>query len=68
MAKARKPAARADSKGVVQLGVRVTREYREWLEDVASYDRRTMAGLVDAAVQHYAQAIGFKKPPPERVP
>jgi Meiotically up-regulated gene 113 len=53
---------------VTTWGVRMTREYQDWLSRLASSDRCTMAGLIDRAVTQYAASIGFKDSPPERVP
>ena len=48
--------------------VRGTREYQGWLGELATFDRRTMTRLVDRDVEHYAEAIGFKKQLPGCVP
>ena len=53
---------------LTQHGVRMTREYQEWLSRLASHDRCTMAGLIDRAVTSYAKQIEFNGQPPERVP
>ena len=57
-----------DPKEVIQWGVRMTREYQDWLGALASFDRCTMAGLFDRAVASYAKEIGYDGRPPERIP
>ena len=63
-----KPPGKPDPKEVIQWGVKMTREYQDWLGALASFDRCTMAGLFDRAVASYAKQIGFNGRPPERVP
>jgi hypothetical protein len=41
-------------------------EYADWLAALASFDRSTVAGLIDRALAHYGKAIGFERRPPER--
>jgi hypothetical protein len=64
--KGRPPKSRDE--GARTIGFRVTESYAKWLEDVAEANRSTIAGLLDQAVASYAEAIGFKKAPPRRVP
>ena len=41
--------------------------YADWLEELASVNRTTLAGLFDQALTEYAEKKGFRKPP-ERTP
>lgn len=50
------------------IGVRVSEEYAAWLEDVAKHDRATVSGFIDRAIADRGKAIGFDRPPPERLP
>jgi hypothetical protein len=63
MTKRKAPAARE----AVTVGVRMTREYQDWLNQVARKDRSNIATLFDRAVVAYAQQIGIDAPAPERV-
>jgi hypothetical protein len=40
--------------------------WRDWLEELATFDRCSVAGLIDRAVVHYGRSIGFTKGAPER--
>ncbi len=62
------PGKKPDPKEVITWGLRMTREYQEWLNRLATHDRCTMAGLIDRAVANYAKQIGFNGQPPDRVP
>ena len=48
-------------------GIRMTREYADWLDQLASSERMSVATLIDRAVAAYAKQMGFKVPP-DRVP
>jgi hypothetical protein len=48
-------------------GVRMTREYSDWLDRLAGHERMSVSTLIDRAVAAYAQQTGFD-PPPGRVP
>jgi hypothetical protein len=54
--------------GFRTIGIRVSDAYAEWLAEVAKRDRATIAGFLDRAAADRAQAIGFEKVPPERIP
>jgi hypothetical protein len=61
-AKTKAPATEGTSRAF-----RMSREYADWLERLASKDRSTVAGLMDRAIAHYARHIDFTETPPERV-
>jgi hypothetical protein len=65
---ARRPIRKPDSEGIVTKALKVQREYAEWLERLASHDRRSVASLLDNAVSRDAAQIGFTEAPPERTP
>ena len=48
-------------------GVRMTREYSDWLDRLADRERMSVSTLIDRAVTAYARETGFE-PPPGRVP
>lgn len=54
--------------GFRSIGVRVSQEYADWLEEAAKLDRTTVAGFLDRAAADRAKSIGFDKLPPERIP
>jgi hypothetical protein len=62
-AKKKKPAGPE----MLAKGLRMTREYADWLDRLASKERMTIATLIDRAVAEYAARAGFEAPP-ERVP
>jgi hypothetical protein len=41
-------------------------ERKAWLEELASFDRSSVAGVIDRALAHYGKAIGFNKDAPSR--
>ena len=43
--------------------VRGTPEWKEWVEELAEYNRQKVAGLVDTALARLAKEIGFRDPP-----
>lgn len=63
----RKPKGTKPS-GPRTIGVRVTGEWAEWLEELARFSRTDVAKLIDAACAEYAKNHGFTKTPPERIP
>lgn len=68
MAKKRKPADEArhwPGKPLV-IQVRGSAEWKAWLEELAEFDRSTIADICDRAIAGYARTIGFPKPPPPR--
>jgi hypothetical protein len=65
MAKAKKKRP-ATGPEMLAKGVRMTREYSDWLDRLASKERMSVSTLIDRAVAEYANRIGFEAPP-ERV-
>lgn len=48
------------------FSMRGTSEWREWLDELAEFQRTTTAGTIDQALAEVARRIGFK-PPPSRM-
>jgi hypothetical protein len=65
MAKAKKKPGTGPE--MLAKGVRMTREYSDWLERLASKERMSVSTLIDRALADYAERAGFEAPP-ERVP
>lgn len=68
MAKKRKPADAAKNWPGKPLAIQVrgSAEWKQWLEELAEFDRSTIADISDRAIAAYARQIGFPKPPPPR--
>lgn len=45
---------------------RGSEEFKEWLQSLASFDRQSVAGVIERALVHYGKAINFNKEAPER--
>lgn len=45
------------------VAFRVSAEYSEWVDELATHNRTTIAGLIDQALARYARETGFKSPP-----
>lgn len=41
-------------------------EFKEWMTALSSYNRASVSQTIEQALIHYARAIGFTEPPPER--
>lgn len=67
MAKKKKPQAAATGPEMLAKGVRMTREYSDWLDRLASQERMSVSTLIDRALADYAKRISFESPP-ARVP
>jgi hypothetical protein len=65
---AKKPQRKANPDEVIAKALKVRREYAEWMERLAAFDRSTVAGMMDRALARYAQEIGFNERPPQRTP
>ena len=50
------------------IGVRASREWAEWLEEVARHYRTNVSGVIDRAMAEWTQTQGYPKKPPERTP
>lgn len=49
------------------IRIRMSDEYKEWLEQVAEHCQTNVSGLVAIAVAQHAKAMGFEGKPPRRV-
>lgn len=60
-----------DPDEVIQRGVKMRREYGDWLDRFAAHQRIGLSSLIDRALEAHAAATGFEAPPqrmPERTP
>jgi hypothetical protein len=66
--KKRREAPKAGGQGPRQviLSVRGSAEWRDWLNELARYNRVKTADAIDHALVAWARQTGFKKPPPPR--
>lgn len=67
MAKAKKaaPMQSADSRAIV-VSMKGTVEFRDWLNELAEFDRSTSVQVMEKGAVAYAIQIGFLKPAPKR--
>ena len=49
------------------LRIRMTDEYREWLDRAADHCQTNASGLVALAVAQYVNSMGFGERPPRRL-
>jgi hypothetical protein len=61
-------AEKSDPDEMVTKALKVRREYGDWLDRLAAFNRTTVAGLIDQSLARYAREVGFKEDPPERTP
>lgn len=54
--------------GFRTLGLRVSEEFAAWADEVAGFDRMTLASFIEKAMVSRAKEIGFEKSPPKRIP
>jgi hypothetical protein len=66
MARPKKSKGKPDPDEMTTRAFRMRQEYAEWLKRLASYDRSSVASLLDRAVTHYGKSIGFSEEAPER--
>lgn len=52
----------------ITVGLRVSHEYRAWLEELAEHYRTTVAGVIDRALAEWTASENFPKRPPRRIP
>jgi hypothetical protein len=67
MAKKKNPKAADVGPEMLAKGVRMTREYSDWLDRLAAQERMSVSTLIDRALADYAKQSGFEAPP-ARVP
>lgn len=48
------------------VNLRGSEEFKAWLQELATFDRQSVSGLVERALVHYGRSVGFDKAPPER--
>jgi hypothetical protein len=68
MAKKKAPAPAvetADSRAIV-VSMKGTVEFRDWLNELAEFDRSTAVQVMEKGAVMYAKQIGFPKPAPKR--
>lgn len=67
MAKKKADAKPTGGKGRTNLtNIRSTEDWKAWLDELAQFDRSTVADVIDHALVDYARAKGFPKPAPPR--
>jgi hypothetical protein len=66
MSRAKKAKGKPDPDAMTTRAFRMRQEYADWLERLATFDRSSIASLLDRAVTHYGKAIGFNEEAPER--
>ncbi len=66
MAKKKTPTVRSGERLAVVVTLKGSAEWKAWLEELASFDRSSVASVIDRALAHYGKAIGFKKEAPSR--
>jgi hypothetical protein len=59
------PMESADSRAIV-VSMKGTVEFRDWLNEVAEFDRSTAVQVMEKGAVEYAKKIGFPKPAPKR--
>jgi hypothetical protein len=64
---AKKPAHKPNLDEMTTRALKMRREYADWLERFASFERVTLAALIDRALSSHAQHTGFEQPP-QRTP
>jgi hypothetical protein len=55
----------ADSRAII-VSMKGTKEFRDWLNELAESERTTAVQILEKAVVDYAKRIGFPKPAPRR--
>lgn len=48
------------------IALKCSRSYKQWAERGADYLRTDVSKLVDAALVHYLESLGFPEKPPRR--
>ena len=59
------PLESADSRAIV-VSMKGTVEFRDWLNELAEFDRSTAVQVMEKGAVAYAKQIGFSKPAPKR--
>lgn len=54
------------AKNLLAIQIRGAPEWKAWVEEMAAFDRLSVAAMTDRALSRYAEMIGFKEPPPKR--
>jgi Meiotically Up-regulated Gene 113 (MUG113) protein len=55
----------ADSRAIV-VSMKGTVEFRDWLNELAEYDRSTAVQVIEKCAVLYAKTVGFTRPAPKR--
>lgn len=66
MAKKKRPVEEWGAGKPLALQVRGTPEWKAWIDELARFDRSTVADVVDRSLAAYARAINFPQQPPPR--
>ena len=55
----------SDTRAIV-VSMKGTAEFRDWLNELAEFDRMTAVQVMEKGAILYAQKVGFLKPAPKR--
>jgi uncharacterized protein (DUF1778 family) len=67
MGKKRKAASKgSEAPASVIVSIRVSSEYRDWLNRLAEFERVNLSDLLDRAITRYARDVQFKEVAPKR--
>jgi hypothetical protein len=55
----------ADTRAIV-VSMKGTVEFRDWLNELADFDRSTAVQVMEKGAVAYAKQVGFPKPAPKR--
>lgn len=55
----------SDSRSIV-VSMKGTPEFRDWLNELAEFDRSTAVQIMEKGAVLYAKQVGFEKPAPKR--
>jgi hypothetical protein len=64
--KAPKPAVETAPSGDTAMSIKMTVAFREWLNELAEFDRSTAVQVMEKGAVTYAKQTGFPKPAPKR--
>lgn len=64
--KAPKSAVETVPSGDTAMSIKMTVAFRDWLNDLAEFDRSTAVQVMEKGAVAYARQVGFTKPAPKR--
>jgi hypothetical protein len=60
------PAAESSDARAIVVSMKGTVEFRDWLNELADFDRSTAVQVMEKGAVLYAKQVGFAKPAPKR--